>query len=163
MRHADVDPLTGPVSSRPTRYFTVHQANRALVLVRRIVEDIVRQYARLNEMQEWMDVAERQGRHEESAAARGGLLALAEEVWGYLEELDEIGVELRDPARGVVDFPFRRDGRELRLCWQFGEPQVAHWHEAEAEFTERLPLEAMLAKKVAPPSFRSPVREGTLF
>jgi len=122
------------------RQFSIEEANRALVLVRRIVDDVVGDYRRLTEMQEWMDLAEAQGQGARARSARGELLRLAERIWGYLEELEAIGVELRDSALGVVDFPSLLDGRPVSLCWCRGEAEVAHWHEPDAEFSERRPL-----------------------
>ena len=56
-------------------------------------------------------------------------------------ELHEIGVQLKDHSRGLVDFPSRRDGRVVLLCWQLGEPdEIEWWHELEAGFAGRQPL-----------------------
>ncbi len=62
-------------------------------------------------------------------ALREDLLALA-----------RLGVVLRDPETGLVDFPSERDGRPVFLCWQLGEGRVAHWHDPEAGFAGRRPL-----------------------
>jgi hypothetical protein len=55
-------------------------------------------------------------------------------------ELLERGIVLRDLDRGLVDFPSLRDGREIFLCWQEGEDEVAFWHEVDAGFAGRRPL-----------------------
>ncbi len=57
-----------------------------------------------------------------------------------LEELDAAGVILRDPETGLIDFPARREGRDVFLCWRMGEETVAHWHGMEAGFAGRHPL-----------------------
>jgi len=128
----------------PRRQFSLAEANRALVLVRRIVEDIVGDYRDLTEMQELMDLAEAQGQHGRARAGRVGLLRLAERIWACLEELDEIGVELKDSCAGVVDFPSVDNGRAISFCWRHGEDRIAHWHEADADFAERRPVESLL-------------------
>ena len=51
------------------------------------------------------------------------------------------GVELKDYFAGLVDFPSRREGRVVYLCWRFGEPAVAYWHELEAGFAGRQKLD----------------------
>ena len=33
-----------------------------------------------------------------------------------------------------------RDGREVYLCWEEGEPEIAFWHEPETGFAGRRPL-----------------------
>lgn len=66
---------------------------------------------------------------------------------GFLElrdsmvELRELEVVLRDLDRGLLDFPSLRDGREVYLCWQEGEDAIRFWHEPEAGFAGRRPLD----------------------
>jgi hypothetical protein len=56
-------------------------------------------------------------------------------------ELQELEVVLRDLDRGLLDFPSLRDGREVYLCWQDGEDVIGFWHEPEAGFAGRRPLD----------------------
>ena len=63
------------------------------------------------------------------------------EVRRLLETLEESGIVLRDIDRGLVDFPALADGREIYLCWELGEDEVAHWHELEAGYGGRRPLD----------------------
>ena len=58
-----------------------------------------------------------------------------------LVELRDREVVLRDLERGLVDFPAIRDGQEIYLCWQEGEDEIAFWHEPEAGFAGRKPIE----------------------
>jgi hypothetical protein len=41
-----------------------------------------------------------------------------------------------------LDFPALKDGREVYLCWQHGEGEIAFWHEVEAGFAGRQPIES---------------------
>ena len=56
------------------------------------------------------------------------------------EQLEAMDIVLRDADRGLVDFPSLRDGEEVYLCWQAGEPRVAWWHDPDAGFAGRQPL-----------------------
>lgn len=58
-----------------------------------------------------------------------------------LAELREMEVVLRDLDRGLVDFPALRDGSEVYLCWLEGEDKIRFWHEPEAGFGGREPLD----------------------
>jgi hypothetical protein len=66
---------------------------------------------------------------------------------GFLElrdsmiELRELEVLLRDLDRGLLDFPSLRDGQEVYLCWQEGEDAIGFWHEPDAGFAGRRPLD----------------------
>jgi hypothetical protein len=66
---------------------------------------------------------------------------------GFLElrdsmiELNELEVVLRDLDRGLLDFPSLREGQEVYLCWQEGEDAIGFWHEPDAGFGGRRPLD----------------------
>ena len=50
-----------------------------------------------------------------------------------MAKLDELGVQLKDFERGLIDFPSLRDGRVVLLCWQLGEgDELEWWHDVDA-------------------------------
>ena len=63
------------------------------------------------------------------------------ELQRALGELQARDVVLRDLERGLVDFPAMRGGREIYLCWEEGEDEIGFWHEPDAGFGGRRPLE----------------------
>lgn len=67
-------------------------------------------------------------------------VALRNELNGELVRLHELGVELKDPAIGLIDFRSLRDGRVVYLCWRLGEPTIAYWHDLDTGFAGRQPL-----------------------
>jgi hypothetical protein len=56
-------------------------------------------------------------------------------------ELGQRGIEVKDPERGLIDFFSEREGRVVYLCYLLGEPDIAYWHDLEAGFAGRQPLE----------------------
>ena len=56
------------------------------------------------------------------------LAQLAAAVGNALNELDALGVSVKDLDTGLLDFPALRADEEVELCWRVGEPEVAHWH-----------------------------------
>ena len=62
------------------------------------------------------------------------------EMQKALDELDGLGVQLKDIDQGLVDFPSRRDGRVVYLCWRLGEETIAWWHDVDTGFAGRQPL-----------------------
>jgi hypothetical protein len=64
----------------------------------------------------------------------------AEAVAAAVEELNRLGVLVKDLDRGLVDFPALRQGEEVLLCWQVGEDTVAFWHGLDEGFAGRKPL-----------------------
>ncbi len=65
----------------------------------------------------------------------------AEAVKRTVEQLQRLGVLVKDLDRGLVDFPSLRDGEEVLLCWQVGEEEIAHWHGVDEGFAGRKPLD----------------------
>ena len=118
------------------RHYTVEQANAALPWV---AERLARIQQALDELLsaegtralELVDTAHGGGYPgRRVAAATLALLTAA-------SELDAMEIVLRDPQRGLVDFPSLRDGEEVYLCWVSDEPRVSWWHEPAAGFAGR--------------------------
>ena len=88
-----------------------------------------------------------------AVGSNGGGLAAAE-VEGLRRQLErdrdqlreligslvELGVQVKDLDRGLVDFPSEIDGQPALLCWQVGEERIAWWHAPEDGFAGRRPL-----------------------
>ena len=119
------------------REFTVEEANAALPAVR---EALVR-------IQEARQVVLHGGERIRRSAPTNGGGRQGKEYWEALatlrrdvESLNEQGIILRDPESGLIDFPSKRDGRDVFLCWRLGESDVGHWHGPEGGFAGRQPL-----------------------
>jgi hypothetical protein len=63
------------------------------------------------------------------------------EVRRLLGTIEQAGIVLRDIDRGLIDFPALLDEREVYLCWELGEDEVAFWHDLETGFGGREPLD----------------------
>jgi hypothetical protein len=122
--------------------FTIDQANRTLPLVKRIVEDIVQQYAHWQELMKTLDVlaASPAPDTDRIDKLQRDIQTAARGIDGFVRELTDLGVEMKGFDVGLVDFPGEMGGRPVYLCWRLGEPAVAHWHERDAGFAGRRPL-----------------------
>ena len=67
--------------------------------------------------------------------------AAAAELELCVEQLDALGVQVKDADTGLVDFPALRHGEEVLLCWQAGEDAVEWWHHPESGFAGRAPID----------------------
>jgi hypothetical protein len=63
------------------------------------------------------------------------------EVRRLLAALQDAGIVVRDIDRGLIDFPAVRDGEEIYLCWELGEDDIEYWHDLEAGYRGRQPLD----------------------
>ena len=124
------------------KIFTVQEANALLPDVRKIVGKIQRAHRKLShyrgDAKKASEAAERGGGgFANGVAYASDLLALTAE----LSELEDLGVQLKDFERGLIDFPSLRDGRVVLLCWQLGEgDELEWWHDVDAGFAGRTPL-----------------------
>ena len=51
--------------------------------------------------------------------------------------LEQMGIALKDPSQGLIDFYAYRDDEMVELCWKLGEESVAHWHRIGEGFAGR--------------------------
>jgi hypothetical protein len=65
---------------------------------------------------------------------------LIDQMAAGVARIDGLGLTLRDIERGLVDFPALVSGRQVWLCWKYGEPAIAWWHDLETGFDGRRPL-----------------------
>jgi hypothetical protein len=62
------------------------------------------------------------------------------EFFKTLDQITELGCIVKDLDEGLVDFPYKLNGRSAFLCWKNGEKHIAHWHEFDAGYEERKPI-----------------------
>jgi hypothetical protein len=129
------------------RLFTPDEANALLAEVRPLAERLVERKRALDEAEALRaellgriagnggdltpsDVAEAVARVDREAAAIGALV----------EELQGLGVQVKDLALGLLDFPWEREGEVVLLCWRVGEDEIGYWHALEEGYAGRKPL-----------------------
>ena len=83
------------------------------------------------------ELKEETERLQERSEAMRGQLDLARALVGRVVEM---GGQVKDVQRGLVDFPWRREGKTVLLCWQFGEKRITHWHSPDEGFSGRKPI-----------------------
>ena len=133
--HQFLKPEPAP-AARPVRHFTLEEANKTLPLVKRIVADIVHNHTEVTRLQAQLETA--------GAAAQDQLAKSLEHLQDYVEELTEIGCELKDYRLGLIDFIGRHEGRDVCLCWKLGEDRITHWHEIDAGYSGRQPIDGAI-------------------
>ena len=122
------------------RYFTLEEANRCIP---QLVEDISELQALKSELEELhakltplFEVISSNGGDKRTPA----LLRTGAAFRDILERIARRGCHLKGLDPGLVDFPHLRDGKEVYLCWRFGEQEIHYWHEIEGGFSGRKPL-----------------------
>jgi hypothetical protein len=123
-----------------SRYFEVEQAQLMLEIIRPLMRELleVRQAILVKEPQVWPVLQKAAGNGGSKEAGR--VEREFERLDRLVREIRATGVVLKDVNSGLVDFLARRDGRDVYLCWQYGEPRLMYWHEVEAGYSGRQPL-----------------------
>jgi hypothetical protein len=132
----------------PDRSFTPAEANSALAEVRPVAERLVAVRARMRELER------SQGELVTAIGGNGGgyaagdlnaaqaeLAGLAEAAIACVERLAELGVTVKDFDLGLLDFPARRHGEAVLLCWHVGEDTVSAWHRPDEGYAGRKPID----------------------
>ena len=133
------------MQSNAVRLFTPREANAMLPVLRPLLAALADQHAEREQMEELLiEVEQDSGR----APARDRIelevqldTNLAERK-RLFEALARHGVEVKDPAIGLIDFYAQRGAELVYLCYKLGEPEVAYWHPLDDGYSGRKPLES---------------------
>jgi hypothetical protein len=121
-------------------FFTLTEANQALETIRPLMEEVqqIRRKILAQQPETWEAIRR--------SAGNGGNPALSKMV-GTFDRLDDLlhrilatGAQIKDVNTGLLDFSALKDGREVYLCWKYGEERIEYWHEVEAGFAGRRPI-----------------------
>jgi hypothetical protein len=131
------------------KHFTVEEANALVPELETRFSTVMQLRSQLREAYE---VLERLGETPTSESlqrtdggpevirARGRFRGLMEALTEELAGIEEMGVAIKDLDIGLCDFLGEREGRDVWLCWQYGEKRVEFWHELDSGFAGRQPI-----------------------
>jgi hypothetical protein len=130
------------------RYFSVADVEALIPALTRLMKRVMSANAEASQARERL-----QAEQQRIAMAGGGVLdrnawradrarieRLTAEMQQGLGEIVELGGAPKDLGLGLVDFLHLRDGREVNLCWKYGEREIRHWHGLDEGYAGRKPL-----------------------
>lgn len=123
------------------RVFTLSEARGLMPRLRKLLARVIKEREALLDMRVEIDLAREKASEGGGGSAFGGaylthLIAFSEAI----QEIEQLGVHIKDFRTGLVDFPYDRDGRIVYLCWKPDEDEIGWWHETDAGFAGRQPL-----------------------
>jgi hypothetical protein len=116
-----------------SRWFTPESAREALASLRGPAEAVSRAWRILEQ--------KRPPTIRGDAPVDASYFVLASALRAALDAIARTGVRIGDGRRGSLDFPARRAGRHVVLCWSPGESAPAFWREAGDGPEGRRPLD----------------------
>jgi hypothetical protein len=132
-----------------SKIIAIPDANRMLPLLRQIVRDIMTHWEQIISKRTELECLEKEIQtatprttEAERARAIGDLKAdlnyLIDKINSYIREVEELGCFVEEFRRGIINFPSLFHGRKVFLCWKPDETDVAHWHELDETFKDRV-------------------------
>jgi hypothetical protein len=132
------------------RFFSLPQAQELLPEVERLVRGMVQAKQEYDSGEAELDALKHR------ITLIGGLSLSRDQVLGsrtrkesaartlksVVEKLTEIGVQIKDPDTGLIDFPTLYRDREVYLCWRLGETGIGFWHHVEDGFKGRQAIDS---------------------
>ena len=136
---------------QPVRFFTIDEANDLIPVLEAKLRECDRILLEIRAVGELTDDIEwywGDSIREEGNPDRGEYLKLEKEKgaridrWNNaIQEINRLGVILKNPDMGLIDFYSSREGQVILLCWQRGEMEIHYWHTLEGGYSGRRPLE----------------------
>ncbi len=123
-----------------SRLFTVPEANALIPKLKELLEDVAKHRDAMREKAPHMEPILK------SAATNGGGKIGSEygveaySLYRAIERVRATGVLLKDLDTGLLDFPHKREGRVVFLCWMPPEERIEYWHDIQDGFAGRQPL-----------------------
>jgi hypothetical protein len=105
-------------------FFTPEEANKKLPEVRKLLTEIL-------ELKKNLETGTMSEKDKRSALDRLSISG---------SKLTDMGIELKDPDTGLIDFPARRFNEPVYLCWKLGEDEILYWHGITEGYRGRKPL-----------------------
>ena len=122
------------------KYFSVEEANECIpelisdiTLLLKLKEELEKLHAKLTP---FLEVIPTNGGSKDALR----LMQIEEEFRSIVENIQERGCSLKGLEPALIDFPHLRDGKEVYLCWRYGEREIRYWHEILEGFAGRKPL-----------------------
>lgn len=123
------------------KLFTLSEANGLLPSIIPKLVEIQRLYATINDLRDSSRAAASASHFGGGMEGGAAYVKTLYKVGELTTEVTEIGIELKDYTRGLIDFPSMRSDRVVYLCWQIGDgEEIKWWHETDAGFAGRQPI-----------------------
>jgi hypothetical protein len=124
----------------PGKLFTVEEANHLIPRLRPLIKRVVSARQSLFDIQGEIQKARDKAKNDGGSLYGAEYVRLLTIFTTTINEIEDLGVLVKDFRTGLCDFPHLKDGRVIYLCWKMDEDSVRYWHEVDAGFAGRQPI-----------------------
>lgn len=122
------------------RYFTIEEANECIAELNIDITELLELKEKLEhlhaELTPFYEVIPYNGGHKNALL----LMQTGDKLRQIVKSIENRGCHLKGLDPALVDFPHIRDGKEVYLCWRYGEKEIGYWHAIDDGFGGRKPL-----------------------
>lgn len=122
------------------RYFTVEEANALLPELEPLVGRLLELRARVSHEGRSLGGTLGDLRSDVGGPAASRLAVDFEAIETLVGQIRSYGCVLKSLEAGLLDFLCERDGRDVFLCWRYGEPSIRYFHELHSGYQGRQTL-----------------------
>jgi hypothetical protein len=118
------------------KHYTREEARQLLPLVSQWLEELTRVRDILQSCDE--EVGRQLARGEDAGGEAVNKLArCVAAIKQILLRFKHRDIQIKDPDRGLIDFPAYVGGKEVFLCWEKGEEDIEFWHDLTGGYAGR--------------------------
>jgi len=119
------------------RYFTLDEANALLPELEPLVGRLLELRARVTHESRSMGEVLSDLRSNVGGPGASRLVKEFEEIELLIRRVQSYGCVVKSLEAGLLDFLCERDGRDVFLCWRYGEPSIQFFHELHLGYSGR--------------------------
>lgn len=131
------------------RTFSLREARTLLPVLRSLLERTMAAKNDAEAAQQWMTLLSHRIHISggmlvdvrKAARRRAELQDAVRRASDAMQEIEAIGVQVKDLDTGLLDFPFQMGDEVVLLCWKMGEDDINFWHGTEEGFRGRKALD----------------------
>lgn len=127
------------------RIFTIQEARDLLPQIKELMERAQHARRELQRLRPEIWPVLRKAATNGGSKEAGETMLLFQQLESGIKSIMRLGVTVKDVDSGLIDFLGKREGREVYLCWQYGEEDIRYWHELDTGLAGRRAIDEYIA------------------
>ena len=127
------------------RYFTLAEARAVLPRVKQLMQMVQAARQEILRLRPEVWPMLRKASLNGGSREAGELLIHFQRLENGVKGIMNMGIIVKDVDQGIIDFLGKRNDQDVYLCWQYGEHNIDFWHDLNAGFAGRQPIDTYIS------------------